>query len=120
VPIDLDLETLMPCAFVCEGKDCRRDTAFSSLCEALESAQIRVETVKCLGVCSGPVLVAPVRGKPRVFHKIRGHQRRVRIIDALLSDDHRSVKALTPKKSKRSKAVRTVEKRLRRFTSARR
>jgi len=73
-----------PIVALCAGKDCRKRDEFSKVRAALEPRCALVE-VECVGICSGPVVVArPDTQDPLVFSKLRSKQHRkdlVRMID---------------------------------------
>lgn len=114
----LDLATTPPCAFVCGGKDCRRNGDYAKLCRRLEEENVRIESLKCMGVCSGPVLATPIGGEVVILHKVRGRKRRERAVNAVIRATKDKLGSLLAAKSKRKKAVRRVEQRIRRLTAA--
>lgn len=57
---------------VCEGSSCRKQDSHRPLCKALAAAGYDVKTSPCLGVCSGPVVAAPMRDKVEIISEVRG------------------------------------------------
>ena len=107
-----------PCVLVCEGKDCKEDGA-RKLSRRLEEEGLMVEAVKCLGVCSGPVIVAPAGGKVRVLQKVRGRKRRDRVAESIAAGGAGDLTSLQPKKPKRKKAIERAEKRIAKLVPSR-
>jgi hypothetical protein len=115
---DLPTPTDPPCVFVCQGKDCLDSGDQAKLCRRLADEGFRIEQVKCLGVCSGPVLVTPLDGKLRVLHKIRGRKKLDRVAANVTAGTRDGLGSLEAKKSKAKMAIKLVEKRLARLAQA--
>ncbi len=59
---------------VCGGKDCVKKSKreASSLVKAAKKAGLTIETVTCLGACSGPTAVVLTSNGPRCFENLKG------------------------------------------------
>jgi hypothetical protein len=59
---------------VCSGSACRRAKGDShqTLCKALLAAGLDVKTSRCLGVCAGPVVAAPIKDRVEILSEVRG------------------------------------------------
>jgi hypothetical protein len=65
-----------PVAYVCTGKDCRRNECHGALVEELDASS-DVEAVPCQDICKGPVAGVEVGGRVEWFKRVRkGRHRR--------------------------------------------
>lgn len=73
-----------PRVALCAGKDCKKRCEFAKMRDAL-SAQCDVVELKCVGICSGSVVVTDIDSDdPRVFAKLKTKQHRrelLRVVD---------------------------------------
>ena len=56
---------------VCRGSDCR-GSARDKLCATLADAGIAVESVGCLGICSGPAVAITIGDRLEFVSRVRG------------------------------------------------
>jgi hypothetical protein len=65
---------------LCAGKDCRKRGEYAKIRNALED-RCTVVDVTCVGVCSGPVVVAnPMSQAPLVLSKLRSKKVRKQLV----------------------------------------
>ncbi len=59
---------------VCDGSACRKATGDdrAKLCKALLAAGYDVKDSRCLGVCIGPVVAAPIKDRVEIISRVRG------------------------------------------------
>ena len=59
---------------VCGGSVCRRAKGDDreNLCKALVTAGYDIASSRCLGVCMGPVVAAPIKGRVEIISKVTG------------------------------------------------
>jgi hypothetical protein len=59
---------------VCGGSACRKATGNDrdNLCKALIAAGYDIKSSRCLGVCIGPVVAAPIKDRVEIISKVRG------------------------------------------------
>jgi len=100
---------LAPIAFVCAGPSCRGDGR-AKVCAVLLEAGLMVESSKCLGVCEGPVVAAPIGGRWEVVERLDGERPRNRLVKALMSGKPKKVGGRLVRGSRRKKALRRVLK----------
>lgn len=69
-----------PSAALCTGKDCRKRPEYSKVREAL-AEHCTILELKCVGICSGPVVVAhPMSDTPLVVAKLRSKKQRRQLL----------------------------------------
>lgn len=69
-----------PVVALCAGKDCKKRCEFAKMYDALD-ARCDVVELKCVGICSGPVVVAHAASDaPIVFSKVRTKQQRKQLL----------------------------------------
>ena len=96
-------------AFVCSGPSCRGDGR-AKLCAVLLDAGLTVESSKCLGICEGPVAVAPIKDRWEVVEKVDGKRQRARLVAAVTLGKPKKVRRSLVKGTRRKKALRRVLK----------
>lgn len=69
---------------MCSGKDCKKRCEFAKMYDALDE-QCDVVELKCVGICSGPVVVANATSKaPIVLSKLRTKQQRQQLLQVVI------------------------------------
>jgi hypothetical protein len=105
-----------PIVALCAGKDCRRRCETAEI-EADLRGECTVIGVNCVGICSGPVVVAHgADDRPLVFSKVRSKKER-RALLRLIVDGERPASSLAKREvrgGKRKSTIRKVDRRLRR------
>lgn len=96
-------------AFVCAGPSCRGDGR-AKLCAVLLDAGLMIESSKCLGICEGPVAVAPIKDRWEVVEKLDGNRQRTRLVEAVTLGKPKRVRRSLVKGARRKKALRRVLK----------
>ena len=100
-----------PAIGVCVGKDCRKRDEHADLLDAIDDCEVL--PVRCLGICSGPVVaVAPRSDDPVVYSKVRTKKQRKQL-RRLVHDARPAGTALAGREvsgSKRSKALRRLSR----------
>lgn len=82
----LSAVALRPGVGLCVGKDCRKQSEFGKVRSTLEQ-QCDITELKCLGVCSGPVVVVePDSSKPIVYRRMRTKRQRSLVLAASAGD----------------------------------
>ena len=108
-----------PIVGLCAGKDCRKHCETIKVRKALDRDCVVVD-LKCVGVCSGPVVVVdPASSKPAVYSKLRTKKQRSLLID-LISGDGRARKELADRRVTKKKVVAAVVRQTKRRTDTRR
>ena len=100
-----------PVVAVCIGKDCRQSDAHADVLSSLEEVG-DVETVKCLGICSGPVVVVRPDDAAVVLSKVRSRKQRRQLVEAV-ADEAPLKRTLAEQEvtgAKRVKALRRLAK----------
>ena len=96
-----------PIVGVCAGKNCGERCETVKVRKALGRGCVVVD-LKCVGVCSGPVVVVdPACSKPAVYSKLRTKKQRSLLID-LISGDGRACKELADRRVTKKKVVAAV------------
>lgn len=101
---------------LCVGKDCRKHADSSKLRDALE-ARCDVVDMKCVGVCSGPVMaVVDESASPTVYAKLRGKQQRSLVL-SMLAGDGRAKRRLVQRRVTKKKVADLVMRQMKRRSS---
>ncbi len=97
---------------LCAGKDCRKRGEFAKVRHAVDERCVVIE-LKCVGICSGPVVVAhPTSETPLVLSKLRSKQDR-KLLVRLVDGDRTATKQLSRlavSKNKRTAILRRVRR----------
>lgn len=102
-----------PVVALCVGKDCRKQSDHAKLQNALDARCDLVE-LKCVGVCSGPVMaVLDASGSPTVYAKLRGKRHRSLVL-SMLGGDRRATRELAKRRVTKKKAIGLVMRQLKR------
>jgi predicted metal-binding protein len=100
-----------PIVALCAGKDCRKRCEFAKVRDTL-SKKCDVVDLTCVGICSGPVVVAHADSdEPRVFAKLRTKEHRKALLRVVggHEPDARLVK-LEVKNAKKKATLRKVRR----------
>lgn len=90
---------------MCAGKDCRKLCEFSKIRSALEK-RCDVAELKCVGICSGTVVVTNVdSAEPRVFAKLKTKQHRKELLRLVVDDEKPSAQLAKREVAKGKKKV---------------
>ncbi|MFK7918594.1 MAG: hypothetical protein AB8G14_10980 [Ilumatobacter sp.] len=104
-----------PLVAVCVGKDCRKQDGYDKLRTELD-ARCDVVDLKCIGVCSGPVVAVAHRGSaPSVYSKLRSKPQR-RLLMSLLAGDAAARRDLSKRRVLKKKAINQALRQLKRRT----
>lgn len=104
-----------PVVALCAGKDCKKRCEFAKMHHAL-AKQCDVVELKCVGICSGPVVVAHADSdEPRVFAKMTTKKDRRDLLRVAVDGKNPSAQ-LTKREVKNGKKATTIRK-LRRAVS---
>jgi hypothetical protein len=93
---------------VCGGSVCRqaKSDAHKNLCKALIVAGYDIKPSRCLGVCIGPVVAAPIKDRVEIVAQVRGTATIHDLTRAIADGKARNLRNLRVKGSKREKARR--------------
>lgn len=93
---------------VCNGSVCRKSKSdgHEDLCKALRAAGYDVRASKCLGVCIGPVVAAPINDRVQIIAEVRGADTIHDLTRAIAEGRMRSLRQRKVKGNKRDKARR--------------
>ena len=92
-------------AIVCAGPSCR-GAGRNKLCSVLLAAGVEVKASGCLGICDGPVAVAPVGDRWEVVRKVDDKRRRSKLASAVVSGQRSKIRGRLVAGSRRKKALR--------------
>ncbi len=110
--LQLTADEPRPTVALCAGKDCRKRCEFAKMRDAL-TKQCEVAELKCVGICSGTVVVTNVdSAQPRVFAKLKTKQHRNELL-RLVVDDKKPSAELAKREvtnGKKKTAVRKVRR----------
>lgn len=81
-----------PCVLLCAGKSCRKAKGFEELRNSLE-VLTKVNKVKCVDVCDGPVVGVRLPGETVWFERMRSEKVRA-AVTALLANSAKVPKKL--------------------------
>jgi hypothetical protein len=107
--------TERPIVALCAGGDCRKRCEFAKIRDALD-AHCEIVELKCVGICSGPVVVTrPTSDRPVVYARLRTKKQRRQLLGVAvgLRSAPNALAKLEVSKGKQQKTLRQVNRALR-------